>query len=178
MNFSPGPVPYADALTPETVATLARLPLQHLARKGDLKRVAFTDGLAMVSLDAPLVLDLRLKNAQRHDEARLALLRRSIARRGYAGDTPIVCRIGQKGKWVVIDGGHRLTAVRQLQEGRLWYRLARRAWRLGRNVPWLAPAVRWLFGEPDRLYCILFLGPRSNRLKRGKKGKRGAAPQP
>ena len=156
-----------DDLSPEAMAALARMPLQHLTTRGQLNRIVFEEGLATVTVSAPLVLKLRLKNAQRHDEVRLARLRRSIAQNGYGGGAPVICRIGQKGKWVVLDGGHRLTALRQLYLRHPWYVAARAAWRLADRIAVVAPLIRALFGEPDRVYVILFLGPRSNRLRAG-----------
>jgi hypothetical protein len=158
---------FGAAFDPDILPRLAKLPLQHLSRPGDLDRIRFSDGLATVSVDATLLPRIRFKNARRNDLARVADLRRRIATHGYIPTTPVICRIGQKGKWIVVDGGHRLTALRQLYRDSLRYRLARRAWRLARRLPVLARPVRWLFGVPDRVYCILFLGPRSNRHRPG-----------
>jgi hypothetical protein len=151
----------------DIVSRLAKLPLQHLGKARDLQAITFADGLATVSVDATLLRKIRFKNARRHDARRVAELRRRIAAHGYIPTTPVICRIGQKGKWVVVDGGHRLTALRQLYGRNPRYRLAQWAWRLARRIPVLSRLVRWLFGVPDRVYCILFLGPRSNRRTDG-----------
>lgn len=158
---------FGAAFDPEILPKLARLPLQHLSRPRDLAQIRFVEGLATVSVDATLLRRIRFKNARRNDMARIAELRRRIAAYGYIPTTPVICRIGQKGKWVVVDGGHRLTALKHLYAHHPRYRLTQWAWRLGRRVPLLSGMVRWLFGVPDRVYCILFLGPRSNRRTDG-----------
>ena len=158
---------FGSNFPPDLLTRLAKLPLQHVRTRNDLDRIAFADGLATVAVEAPLLRHIRFKNARRNDAARIAALRSRIATYGYVGTTPIICRIGQKGKWVVVDGGHRLTALHQLYSENWRYRLAQWAWRTARRVPLLDKPARWLFGHPDTVYCILFLGPRSNRRRPG-----------
>jgi hypothetical protein len=39
---------------------------------------------------------------------------RSIRRDGYNNAVPIIVRLGRRGRWVIVDGGHRLTAARRV----------------------------------------------------------------
>lgn len=153
------------SLPPDLLRLMAKLPIQLLRTRHDLRTIAYTDGIATVMIDAPLLQYVRFKNAKRHDPARLRRLREQIATRGYVPTTPVICRIGQKGKWIVVDGGHRLTALHQLYRKSLWYRIKQAAWRLGGRLPGLKASLDRVFGLPDRVYCILFLGYRSNRLR-------------
>ena len=104
---------------------------------------------------------MRLKNDARADEARVRRLARVIAARGYDSRQPVICRIGQKGKWIVVDGGHRLTALRTLYRTRLCWRLSAAIAELGERSPRLRGLARRLSGGPVMVYAILFLGPRS-----------------
>ncbi|MCI4665443.1 MAG: ParB/RepB/Spo0J family partition protein [Neomegalonema sp.] len=65
---------------------------------------------------------IRFKNAKRIGGPRLNAIVRSIRDRGYLPTDPIIARIGQKGKWVIVDGGHRLTALKLLLKS-FWGRL-------------------------------------------------------
>lgn len=86
--------------------------VQYIATESDLDRIEFTDGLAAVEVPVELLPKLPLSNDQRSDGPRLDRLVQSIRDRGYVPTAPIICRIGMKGRWVVTDGGHRLTAAR------------------------------------------------------------------
>lgn len=120
-------------------------PIQRIRAPGDLSRIVFTDGVAALEIPVDLLRHIRFKNDRRDDSPRLRAVTRSVRRDGYRPLKPIVCRIGQKGRWIVVDGGHRLTAARQV-------------------------ASEWwtnLFGRKVRsLYFVLFEGPRSWRKRR------------
>ncbi|MEM1314267.1 MAG: ParB N-terminal domain-containing protein [Pseudomonadota bacterium] len=119
--------------------------LQRLSRPEDLDAIRFTDGVALVEVAAELIPLIRFKNDHRSEDPRLKRLRESIRRDGYSSYQPITARIGQKGKWVIIDGGHRLTAIRDVM-GEWWANL---------------------FGAKVRsVQFVLFLGPRSWRKAR------------
>ena len=80
----------------------------------DLDRIPFENGMAAVEVPAHLIDKLHLKNDERGDSLRLRALERSIRDRGFQTVEPITARIGRKGRWVVVDGGHRLTAARHV----------------------------------------------------------------
>jgi hypothetical protein len=120
--------------------------LQRIRTPEALRAIRFEDGVALVELDAELLPLIRFKNDERGaGDPRLARLERSIRRTGYTSWKPIVARIGQKGKWVIVDGGHRLTAIRDVM-GDWWANL------FGRRV--------------RTVQFVLFTGPRSWRKAR------------
>ncbi|GMG83495.1 hypothetical protein LNKW23_27080 [Paralimibaculum aggregatum] len=88
--------------------------VQYLRSAEDIDRISFQDGLAAVEVPFDLLPALPLSNDERFASPRLARLIRSIRQTGYSSTAPIICRIGMKGRWVVVDGGHRITAARKL----------------------------------------------------------------
>jgi hypothetical protein len=146
-----------EALTYE----LAALPMQRIGSRKALGRIAFANGLATVMVDARLLRHIAFKNDDRGDPARIAALRASIRAKGYQPRDPVICRIGQKGKWIVVDGGHRLTALQQEVDSRWRLRALRllRDLRLERRLP--VRFRRWLRRPDYVVYFILFTGARS-----------------
>jgi hypothetical protein len=132
--------------------------VQRIRCAEDLGGIVFADGMAAVEMPAKLLPHIRFKNDARETSPRLAAVARAIRRDGFVPRDPIVCRIGQKGRWVVVDGGHRLTAARQVM-GEFWTNL-------------FGPKVR-------DLYFLLFETPRSwSKLKdRPRDQERADAPQ-
>lgn len=92
--------------------------------KEDLSRIPFENGVAAVEVPARLLRKIDFKNYARGDSPRLDALRRSIRARGYQPLEPITVRIGKKGRWIVLDGGHRLTATQQVMR-EFWTNLFR-----------------------------------------------------
>ncbi|MEM8628434.1 MAG: ParB N-terminal domain-containing protein, partial [Pseudomonadota bacterium] len=99
--------------------------LSRIRTAADLKVIAFNDGVAEVQVPVELLDALPLKHGERNNSPRLDVVMQSIRARGYESLDPVVCRIGAKGRWVVIDGGHRLTAAKQVA-GEFWTNLFRR----------------------------------------------------
>lgn len=97
--------------------TLPRI--QFLRRAEDIDRIEFTDGLAAVEVPFSLIDALPLSNEVRQFGPRLEAVMHSIRRNGFRPTQPIICRVGMKGRWVVVDGGHRITAARIV--GREWW---------------------------------------------------------
>jgi hypothetical protein len=114
--------------------------VQRVRSAEDLAGIAFVDGMAAVEMPFALTRCIQFKNDRREPSPRLEAVEDSIRRLGYRPLEPIICRIGQKGRWVVVDGGHRLTAARKV-DGEFWTNL------FGRKV-----------GD---LYFLLFETPRS-----------------
>ena len=120
--------------------------VQYIRRRGDLRRIRFQDGVALVEVPVELLRYIRFKNDKREGGERLRRVERSIRDQGYVPLEPIIARIGQKGRWVVVDGGHRLTAARRVA-GEFWANL---------------------FGQKVRtLYFLLYETPRSWRKVSG-----------
>jgi len=80
----------------------------------DLDRIPFQNGIAAVEVPAHLLEKLELKHDVRGDSLRLRDLERSIRANGFQPVEPITIRIGRKGRWIVINGGHRITAARHI----------------------------------------------------------------
>ncbi len=99
--------------------------LQRIRSAEDLDRIEFVDGIAEVEVPVELLELLPLKHDERSDSPRLDAVERSIRAKGYSSVAPIVCRIGPLGRWVVVDGGHRLTAVERVAKD-FWTKFWRR----------------------------------------------------
>ncbi|MEL6318291.1 MAG: ParB/RepB/Spo0J family partition protein [Pseudomonadota bacterium] len=123
--------------------------VQRIVSVEDLDRIAFEDGMAAVEVAPELLGALRLRNDQRTDGPRLQRVLQSIRDRGYDPMLPIVARIGQEGRWVIIDGGHRLTAARRIAQ-EFWSNL-------------FGPKV-------GNVYFLLFTGPNSYKKLATKMG--------
>lgn len=88
--------------------------VQYIRKRGDLKRLVFTDGVALVDVPVELVRHIKFKNHRRESSDRLRRLERSVRDRGFSPVEPIIARIGQRGRWIIVDGGHRLTAAQSV----------------------------------------------------------------
>lgn len=134
----------------------AQRGVQRVRAAEDLAKIEFIDGMAAVEMPFALTRCIQFKNDRREESPRLEAVEDSIRRLGYRPLEPIICRIGQKGRWVVVDGGHRLTAARKV-DGEFWTNL------FGRKV-----------GD---LYFLLFETPRSRaKLKPKAKAVSAGAP--
>lgn len=97
--------------------TVGKIPkLTRLARPEDIDDIEFTDDVAEVEVPIELLDRVPIKHSERLDSPRLNQLIQSIRRDGYSSMQPIVCRIGALGNWVVIDGGHRITAAKRVSQ--------------------------------------------------------------
>ncbi len=75
----------------------------------DIEDLEFIDGLAELRIPAKLLGKRPLKNHERGNRAGLCILLRPICVNSYSSIEPIVVRIGRRGRWVIVDSGHRLT---------------------------------------------------------------------
>lgn len=89
-------------------------PRQRVTRAEDLDKIVFVDDMAEVDVPVDALDILPLKNAERSDSARLRKLMHTIRFHGYSSVEPVIVRVGRQGRWVVVDGGHRLTAARRV----------------------------------------------------------------
>jgi hypothetical protein len=127
----------------------AQRGVQRVRTAEDLAKIEFVDGMAAVEMPFALTRCIQFKNDRRETSPRLEAVEDSIRRLGYRPLEPIICRIGQKGRWVVVDGGHRLTAARKV-DGEFWSNLFRR--------------------KVGDLYFLLFETPRSRTKLKPKTG--------
>ena len=125
--------------------------VQRIASLDDLDHIVFTDGVAAVEAPAEMLDLIDFKNDQRMDSPRLATVEQSIREKGYQPLDPIIARIGRRGRWVIVDGGHRLTAARRVSHG-FWANL-------------FGPKVR-------NVYFLLFETPLSRSKLKAKRSKR------
>jgi ParB/Sulfiredoxin domain len=96
---------------------IGRIPkLTRITRPEDLDEIEFVDGLAEVEVPIELLESVPLKHAERLNSPRLDRVVQSIRSEGYSSLEPIVCRVGALGNWVVIDGGHRITAAKRVSQ--------------------------------------------------------------
>ena len=97
------------------VVTAPRAPhVQRVRSARDLEHLELHDGLAALEIEARLLDEIAFAGDVRDPSPRLDAVLRSVRSRGYLPFDPIICRIGMKGRWVVVDGGHRLTAARRV----------------------------------------------------------------
>jgi hypothetical protein len=93
--------------------------VQQIRTVDDLRRIRFDDGLAAVEVPVELLGAIPFAGETREPGPRLDRVLRAIRKQGYRPLEPIICRIGMKGRWVVVDGGHRITAARKV--AREWW---------------------------------------------------------
>ncbi len=86
--------------------------VQRIRSVDDLKTIVYEDGVAAVEAPAELLDALPLRNERRQPSPRLDRMLNAIRNHGYNAIDPVIARIGRKGRWVVLDGGHRITAAR------------------------------------------------------------------
>ena len=86
--------------------------VQFLTDANQLDQLQFTNGMAAVEVPILVVHQIPFRNDKRERSGRLKRVERSVRNLGYNNAEPIICRVGAKGRWVVIDGGHRLNAAR------------------------------------------------------------------
>lgn len=99
--------------------------MQRLRKVEDIDKITFEDGMAAVEVPVELLRHITFKNDERGESPRLDAVERSIRDRGFVPTDPIIARIGQKGRWIIVDGGHRLTAARHVAE-EFWTNLIQR----------------------------------------------------
>ncbi len=82
----------------------------------DLDRIQYFEDMAEIEVPVAALDKLPFKNEDRGDSYRLDAVMRSIRREGYNNAVPIIVRLGRRGRWVIVDGGHRLTAARRVSK--------------------------------------------------------------
>ncbi len=90
--------------------------VQWVESVADLEQIQFYDDMAQIEVPVSALDKLPFKNEDRGDSARLDLVMRSIRRYGYNNADPVIVRLGRRGRWVIVNGGHRLTAARRVSK--------------------------------------------------------------
>ncbi len=88
--------------------------IQQVTGEGDFKKIRFVDDMAMIEVPVECLDNLPFKNADRSKSARLRAVEKAIRVRGYDSLQPVIVRLGRRGRWVIVDGGHRVTAARRV----------------------------------------------------------------
>lgn len=91
-------------------------PIQRIRSAADLANIQFVDDMAEIEVPVENLHLLPLKNDARQDSGRLRQLIRAIRKNGYSSVEPVIVRLGRRGRWVVVDGGHRVTAAQQVSK--------------------------------------------------------------
>jgi len=90
--------------------------VQRVESAADLDHIQFYEEMAEIEVPVSALEKLPFKNEDRGDSVRLDMVMRSIRRDGYNNAEPIIVRLGRRGRWVIVDGGHRLTAARRVSK--------------------------------------------------------------
>lgn len=89
---------------------------QRITCADDLNRIQFVEDMAEIEVPIEHLDVLPLKNEDRCDSRRLYEVERAIRDQGYDNLEPVVVRLGRRGRWVIVDGGHRVTAARKVSK--------------------------------------------------------------
>jgi hypothetical protein len=89
--------------------------VQWVESASDLHNLQFHEEMAEIEVPVWAIDQLPFKNDDRGGE-RLEVVLRSIRRHGYNNAEPIIVRLGRRGRWVIVNGGHRLTAARRVSK--------------------------------------------------------------
>lgn len=90
--------------------------VQRISSAEDLEKIEFLNGLAEIEVPIEHLHLLPLKNEDRNDSARLRSVEETVRHNGYNNLEPVVAYVGRRGRWVIIDGGHRITAARHVSK--------------------------------------------------------------
>ncbi|MEM8976554.1 MAG: ParB N-terminal domain-containing protein [Pseudomonadota bacterium] len=88
--------------------------IQRVTSADDFEKIQFVEDMAMIEVPVECLDNLPFKNADRSKSARLRAVEKAIRIRGYDSLQPIIVRLGRRGRWVIVDGGHRVTAARRV----------------------------------------------------------------
>ncbi|MEM7621423.1 MAG: ParB N-terminal domain-containing protein [Pseudomonadota bacterium] len=86
--------------------------VQRISKVDDIKNIEFHNEMALVEVPVSLLDKLPLKNDFRSNSSRLMKVLNAIRWNGYNNRDPVIARVGRAGRWVIEDGGHRLTAAK------------------------------------------------------------------
>ncbi len=90
--------------------------VQWVEKATDLDRIEFYDEMAEIEVPVWALDKLPFKNEDRGNSERLDTVMRSIRRHGYNNADPVIVRLGRRGRWVIVNGGHRVTAARRVSK--------------------------------------------------------------
>lgn len=98
--------------------------VQWVASEDDLRKIVFVDDMAEIEIPVEALDDIPFTNMERVESDRLRVVERSIRDRGYDNFDRVVARLGRRGRLSIVNGGHRLTAARNVSK-EFWTNLLR-----------------------------------------------------
>lgn len=122
--------------------------VQWVESADDLGHITFDDDIAEIEVPIEAIDLIPFKNAWRGDSRRLRQVADSIRRNGYNNAEPIIVRLGRRGRWVIVDGGHRLTAAQKVAK-EFWTNLFGRKVRTIRFILFRTPLSLTRIGIPE-----------------------------
>jgi hypothetical protein len=144
---APAATAVADATALQRRARAKRPGVQLVRKAEDLARIEFVDDVAEIEVPIEAIDLLPFKNEDRSDSERLRRVENAIRRLGYNNRDPVVVRLGRRGRWVIVDGGHRVTAARHVAK-ELWTNLFRRKVRSIHFLLFRTPLSNTLIDSP------------------------------
>lgn len=90
--------------------------IQRVLSADDFDKIEFVEDMAMIEVPVERLDNLPFKNADRSNSMRLRAVERAIRVRGYDSLQPVIARLGRRGRWVIVDGGHRVTAAKRVSK--------------------------------------------------------------
>ena len=90
--------------------------IQRVLSADDFDKIEFVEDMAMIEVPVERLDKLPFKNADRSNSMRLRAVERAIRVRGYDSLQPVIARLGRRGRWVIFDGGHRVTAAKRVSK--------------------------------------------------------------
>lgn len=89
---------------------------QRVTSADDFDKIQFVEDMAHIEVPVECLDNLPFKNADRSNSHRLRVVKKAIRAQGYDSLQPVIVRLGRRGRWVIVDGGHRVTAARQVSK--------------------------------------------------------------
>lgn len=114
----------------------------------DLANIEFYDDVAEIEVPIACLDMLPLKNEDRTEGDRLRRVENAIRHHGYNNLEPVVVRLGRRGRWVIVNGGHRITAARHVSR-EFWSNLFGRKVRSIYFLLYKTPLSRTLIDTPE-----------------------------
>lgn len=88
--------------------------LQRVETEEDLRNLIFHEDMAEIEIPVEALEKLPFTNDHRADSHRLQAVEERIRRYGFDNFDRIVARMGRRGRLSIVNGGHRLTAARNV----------------------------------------------------------------
>jgi len=122
--------------------------IQWVASADDLRKIVFIDDMAEIEIPVEALDQIPFTNLERLESDRLRVVERSIRDRGYDNFDRVVARLGRRGRLSIVNGGHRLTAARNVSK-EFWTNLFRPKVRNIQMIVFRTANSGTMIGVPD-----------------------------